>query len=81
MPSTTHDIRKYQEQFVVYDLSAMSTSEYRKVLGSGAFIWIDHHHHGKSTLSNEVLATNYEQVDVGIQRPQELRGRMAIPPD
>lgn len=76
MPITMQDIREYQEQFGIYDLSAMPTSEYHQALYSGAFLWIDHHDHVRSTFSDEVLATNREQVDELIQRLQELRERM-----
>ena len=81
MPITMQDIRDYQEQFGIHDLSAMPTSEYRQALDSGAFVWLDHHEQIRSTFSDEVLATNREQVDALIQRLQEFRERMVVPPD
>lgn len=78
---SSKDIIEYQEQFGIQELSSMTTSDYCQALESGAFIWIDHHDHVRSTFSEEVLATNREQVDALIQKLQEYRERMSITPD
>lgn len=76
---TSKDIIEYQEQFGVQDLSTMHTGEYRQALNSGAFIWIDHHDHVRSTFSGEILATNREQLDALIQKLQDFREKMEVP--
>ena len=59
----------------------MSTAEYKQALTDGAFFWIDHHDFVRSTLSEEILATNLEQLEAIIEHLQEYRNKMSSPPD
>lgn len=81
MPITIQDIKAHKDQFGLHDLDTMSTEEYRKSLSDGAFFWIDHHDFVRSTLSEEILATNREQLDAMIEHLQEYRNKMPTPPD
>ncbi|MDU1368268.1 MAG: hypothetical protein E6927_25940 [Klebsiella michiganensis] len=50
---------------------------------SGGYItlfWIDHHDFVRSTLSEEIFATNREQLDALIEHLQEYRNQMPTPP-
>lgn len=75
------DIADYQDLFGIHDLCSMKTNDYHKALESGAFIWIDHHDHVRSTFSDEIIATNQEQVDALIQKLKGFRDRMAKTPE
>lgn len=81
MPITSQEIKEHQDKYGIGDLGTMPTNVYRQLLDEGAFFWIDHHDHVRSTFSEEVMATNREQVDALIQRLQEFRERMPAPPD
>lgn len=74
---SSKDIIEYQEQFGIQDLSSMLTGDYRQALEAGAFIWIDHHDHVRSTFSEEIIATNREQVDALIQQLENFKSRMS----
>ena len=56
----------------------MSTAEYKQSLADGAFFWIDHHDFVRSTLSEEILATNREQLDAMIDYLQIYRDNMKL---
>ena len=79
MPITLKDIKEHKDQFGIHDLDTMSTSDYRQVLADGAFFRIDHHEFVRSTLSEEILATNREQLDALIEHLQEYRVKMREP--
>lgn len=81
MPITIQEIKEHYDQFGLHDLSSMPTSDYRQALDNGAMFWIDHHDFVRSTLSEEILATNCEQLDVLIEHLQEYRSRMPVPPE
>ena len=76
MPVTIQDIKEHYDQYGLHDMSAMPTAEYRQVLKNGALFWIDHHDFVRSTLSDEILATNKEQLDAIIEHLQQYRDRM-----
>ncbi|HEJ0282291.1 TPA: hypothetical protein SLP08_002022 [Citrobacter freundii] len=76
MPITFQDIKEHYELYALRDISEMSTAEYKQALTDGAFFWIDHHDFVRSTLSEEILATNLVQLDALIQYLQSLRGKM-----
>lgn len=81
MPITFQDIKEHYEMYGLRDLSEMSTAEYKQALADGAFLWIDHHDFVRSTLSEEILATNLEQLEAMIEHLQEYRNKMSTPPD
>ncbi|MGV1365555.1 hypothetical protein ACVSRS_03965 [Klebsiella pneumoniae] len=76
MPITFQDIKEHYEQYGLRDISDMSTAEYKQSLADGAFFWIDHHDFVRSTLSEEILATNREQLDAMIDYLQIYRDNM-----
>ncbi|EMQ2224061.1 TPA: hypothetical protein ACW7U9_004726 [Citrobacter freundii] len=80
MPITIQEIKEYYDQFGLHDMSSMPTSEYRQALANGGLVWIDHHDFVRSTLSDEILATNKEQVDALIEHLQAYRDKMPSPP-
>ncbi|WP_334642956.1 hypothetical protein [Klebsiella aerogenes] len=80
MPISIQEITEYCDQFGLHDLSSMPTSEYRQALENGGLVWIDHHDFVRSTLSDEILATNREQVDALIEHLKIYRERMSMPP-
>ncbi|MEW5237343.1 hypothetical protein ACV8SH_12285 [Citrobacter portucalensis] len=81
MPITFQDIKEHYELYALRDISEMSTAEYKQALTDGAFFWIDHHDFVRSTLSEEILATNLEQLDAMIEHLHEYRNKMSSPPD
>ncbi|MES0288523.1 hypothetical protein KDV58_22430 [Citrobacter freundii] len=81
MPITFQDIKEHYELYGLRDISEMSTAEYKQALADGAFFWIDHHDFVRSTLSEEILATNLEQLEAIIEHLQEYRNKMSSPPD
>ncbi|HCB1525194.1 MAG: hypothetical protein KIC48_00550 [Citrobacter sp.] len=81
MPITFQDIKEHYELYALRDISEMSTAEYKQALTDGAFFWIDHHDFVRSTLSEEILATNLEQLEAIIEHLQEYRNKMSSPPD
>ncbi|HHO8768084.1 TPA: hypothetical protein ACRXXD_005439, partial [Klebsiella pneumoniae] len=72
------DIKEHYEQYGLRDISDMSTAEYKQSLADGAFFWIDHHDFVRSTLSEEILATNREQLDAMIDYLQIYRDNMKL---
>ncbi|ELZ2427941.1 MULTISPECIES: hypothetical protein [Klebsiella pneumoniae complex] len=80
MPITVHDIKEHYDQFGLHDMSSMPTAQYRQALANGALFWIDHHDFVRSTLSEEILATNKEQLDALIEHLKEYRDKMSPPP-
>lgn len=81
MPINFQDIKEHYEQYGLQELSTMPTAEYKQALADGAFFWIDHHDFVRSTFSEEILATNVEQLDAMIEHLQEYRNKMSTPPD
>lgn len=78
MPITFQDIKEHYEQYGLRDISDMSTAEYKQALADGAFFWNDHHDFVRSTLSEEILATNREQLDAMIDYLQVYRDNMLL---
>ena len=78
MPITFQDIKEHYEQYGLRVISDMSTAEYKQSLADGAFFWIDHHDFVRSTLSEEILATNREQLDAMIDYLQIYRDNMKL---
>lgn len=78
MPITVQDIKEHHDNYGITDMSTMHTGHYRQLLQEGAFFWIDHHDFVRSTLSDEILATNREQLDALIEHLQEYRDRMPL---
>ncbi|AKE74183.1 hypothetical protein AAHY02_03240 [Klebsiella variicola subsp. variicola] len=78
MPITFQDIKEHYEQYGLRDISDMSTAEYKQSLSDGAFFWIDHHDFVRSTLSEEILATNREQLDAMIDYLKIYRDNMKL---
>ena len=56
----------------------MTTTQYRKDLESGALFWIDHHDFVRGTFSEEIFATNREQLDAMIEYLKKFREKMSI---
>ncbi|EJZ8388386.1 hypothetical protein ABQ473_25900 [Klebsiella oxytoca] len=81
MPITIQEIKDHRDQYGLHDMSAMPTVEYRKALANGALFWIDHHDFVRSTLSEEIFATNREQLDAMIEHLLEYRNKMLTPPE
>ncbi|ENE4180959.1 hypothetical protein ABNH39_001994 [Enterobacter kobei] len=80
MPITVQEIKEYYDQFGLHDLSSMPTSDYRQALDNGAMFWMDHHDFVRSTLSDEILATNKEQLEALIEHLYRYKDRMPSPP-
>lgn len=76
MPITIHEIKKHYDYYGLHDMVSMSTKEYQQILANGALFWMDHHDFVRSTLSDEILATNKEQLDAIIEHLQQYRDRM-----
>lgn len=76
MPITFQDIKAHKDYFGLRDLESMNTEEYRQVLRDGAILWIDHHDFVRSTFSEEIFATNREQLDALIEHLQAYRAKM-----
>ncbi|MBT1926906.1 hypothetical protein D3C87_1674540 [compost metagenome] len=76
MPITIQEINEHYDQFGHHDMSTMPIAEYQQALVNGALFWIDHHDFVRSTLSEEILATNKEQLDAMIEHLQQYRNRM-----
>lgn len=80
MPISLQEIKEHRDRYGIEDLDTMHTDTYRQLLKDGAFFWIDHHDFVLSTISNEVLATNKEQLDAMIEHLQQYRDKMPKPP-
>ena len=80
MPITSQEIKEHQDKYDIGDLGTMPTNVYRQLLDKGAFFWIDHHDFVRSTLSEEILATNREQLDALIEHLQQFRNKMPNQP-
>lgn len=76
MPVTIQDIKDHYDQYGIHDLSSMPTEVYKQALVDGAFFWIDHHDFVRSTFSEEIFATNREQLDALIEHLQAYRQKM-----
>lgn len=76
MPITVEEIKAHHEQYDIGDLETMDADEYRMLLANEALIWMDHHEFVRSTLSDEILATNREQVDMLIEHLKRYRDQM-----
>lgn len=81
MPMSIQEIKEHYDLYGLHDMSVMLTAEYRQALANGALFWIDHHDFVRSTLSDEILATNREQLDVLIEHLQGYRNKMPKPPE
>lgn len=81
MPVTLQDIKEHHDYYGIADICTTHTTDYRQLLKDGAFLWIDSHDFVRSTFSEEILATNREQLDALIEHLQEYRIRMPKPPE
>lgn len=81
MPVTAKDIKEHHDKYGIEDLGTMHTGVYRQLLNEGAFFWIDHHDFVRSTFSEEIFATNREQLDAMIEHLQQYRDKMPQPPE
>ncbi|RLO39188.1 hypothetical protein [Serratia marcescens] len=73
-------IKAHKDYYGINDLDTMHTNDYRRVLAEGALFWIDHHDFVRSTFSEEIFATNREQLDAMIEHLQGYREKMPMPP-
>lgn len=80
MPITQKDILEHRDQHQIPDLDTLHTAEYRKLVDNFAFIFMGNGNL-RHTLSEEILATNREQLDVLIEKLQEFRERMDEAPE
>ncbi|HDF5712408.1 hypothetical protein ACNPNM_21140 [Klebsiella variicola] len=76
MPITIHEIKEHYDHYGLHDMCTMPTTKYQQILAKGALFWIDHHDFVRSTLSDEILATNQEQLDAMIKHLQQYRDKM-----
>ncbi|MGP9437425.1 hypothetical protein ACT3RR_18540 [Ewingella sp. AOP8-B2-18] len=81
MPITIKEIIDHKDHYNIHDLDTMHTEVYRQALKDGAFLWMDHHEFVRSTFSEEILATNQEQLDALIEHLKEYRKEMRKPPE
>lgn len=79
MPITLQEIKDHLDQYGIENLETTPTSVFRQLLDDGAFFWIDHHDFIRSTLSEEIFATNREQLDALIEHLQQFRNKMPAP--
>lgn len=75
------EIKEHHDYYGITDMSTMHTTHYRQLLKDGAFFGIDHHDFVRSTFSEEIFATNREQLDAMIEHLQDYREKMTTPPD
>ncbi|PHM69316.1 hypothetical protein [Xenorhabdus sp. KJ12.1] len=73
MPITQEDIRKHYDYYGITQLDDLHTSEYRQLVNGHAFFFQDSGGSLRHTFSEEILATNKEQLDVLIEQLQAFR--------
>lgn len=76
MPVTLKDIRDHREHFGIDDISKISIDEYKQLLSSNTFFWIDHHDAVRHQLSGEVIAYYPKQIDALIELLKSYKQRM-----
>ncbi|PHM39245.1 MULTISPECIES: hypothetical protein [Xenorhabdus] len=81
MPITQEDIREHYDYYGITQLDDLHTSEYRQLVNGHAFFFQDSGGSLRHTFSEEILATNKEQLDVLIEQLQAFREIMNDAPD
>lgn len=76
MPMSIKEIKEHYDYYGLKEMCTMSIADYQKALADEALFWIDHHDFVRSTLSEEIFATNKEQLDAMIEHLQKYRDRM-----
>ena len=76
MPVTIQDIKEHREHFGIGDITDMDIGEYKQILDSGAFFWINHNEIIRHTLSEEYIAATPEQVDALIEHLKQFKEKM-----
>ncbi|HHQ6617985.1 TPA: hypothetical protein ACSTL0_004446 [Serratia fonticola] len=75
------DIKNHYDHYGITALDTMETNQYRQLLKDGAFFFADHSGAVRSTFSEEIFATNREQLDAMIEHLQQYREKMPSPPE
>lgn len=78
MPKTLKEIRDHYDHYGITDIPTMDLPHYQQVLADGAFFWMDHHDFVRSTLSEEIFATNRKQLDALIAHLKQYRDKMPM---
>ncbi|MBD2800333.1 hypothetical protein ID854_07655 [Xenorhabdus sp. M] len=81
MPITQQDIINHYDYYGITQLDDLHTSEYRQLVNNHAFFFQDTSGNLRHTFSEEILATNKEQLDVLIEQLQVFRENMSDTPD
>ena len=81
MPITMKEIIEHRDYYGITDLDTMHTAHYKQLLTEGAFLFSDSNGSVRSTLSEEIFATNTEQLDAFIAHLLLLREKMNNTPD
>ncbi|MCK7176730.1 hypothetical protein L8P05_22710 [Enterobacter cloacae] len=76
MPVTIQDIKEHREHFCIGDITDMDIGEYKRLLDSGAFFWINHNEIIRHTLSEEYIAATPEQVDALIEHLKQFKEKI-----
>ncbi|VXD04911.1 conserved hypothetical protein [Enterobacterales bacterium 8AC] len=71
-------IKTHNDYYGITALDIMDTSRYRQLLKDGAFFFADHSGAVRSTFSEEIFATNREQLDAMIEHLQQYREKMSV---
>ncbi|MDC9616174.1 hypothetical protein PSI19_20425 [Xenorhabdus khoisanae] len=81
MPMTQQDIIEHYDYHGITQLDDLHTAEYRQLVNGRAFFFQDTSGNLRHTLTEEILATNKEQLDVLIEQLKEFREIMNDTPD
>ncbi len=81
MPITREDIQAHYDYHNITQIDDLHTHEYRELVNGHAFFFQDSGGSLRHTLSEEILATNKEQLDVLIEQLREFRDIMNDAPE
>ncbi|KMJ45066.1 hypothetical protein AB204_11110 [Xenorhabdus khoisanae] len=81
MPITQQDIIEHYDYHGITQLDDLHTADYRQLVNNHAFFFQDTGGSLRHTFSEEILATNKEQLDVLIEQLKEFRENMSDTPD
>ncbi len=81
MPITREDIQSHYDYHNITQLDDLHTADYRELVSGHAFFFQDTGGNLRHTLSEEILATNKEQLDVLIEQLQAFRKIMNDVPE
>ncbi len=81
MPITREDIQAHYDYHNITQLDDLHTADYRELVSGHAFFFQDTSGNLRHTLSEEILATNKEQLDVLIEQLQEFKNIMNDVPE